>query len=339
LKKVFAVCSCVALGVLIAGCGNRGGGVVATVNGEAITMDEFVGYLKTKERVRVVTNQGMAEARVAETLAYQAMEDMIMRRIVAQLARDEKVFPTDAETINEIEFRKKLSPNFVQLMNAQGMNWERIKEQLRIELATERLLSKGITITDDQLDKFIADNKLDREPATADLIWVFVKTPALRAQVDSDLKSGTSFSTVAARYTEAPRSKEQNCRYPTRVLAQLPDVIRPTVQKTSEGQSTDWVPGDGGWAKFFVEKKAPERKLTLDAAKREFYRREMAKAQGARAKDLDKRITDKLFESDVSVGPKELADLWKIAMERARKDRKVDIPAATGAPAADDSSP
>lgn len=315
---------------LISGCGKSGGATIATVNGDKITEEDFMNYLKTKDRIRVVTQSGVAEARVADTLAYQALEDLVLRRVVLQLAKDEGVEPTDAEVLAEIEFRKKLNPSFVTQLTSNGMTLDRIKEQLKIDLATERLLTKGITVGESEVDKFIKDNKLDVSPATADLVWVFVTSEAKKTEVENQLRSGQNFSTVARSLSEARDVADTNARYGIRVVSQMPQQLQDVVSKTNESSTTDWISGDGGWAKFFVEKKTAEKKEAVTPEKKEYWKRELAKNQGSKAKDLGKRLADYLFGSTVNVEPKDLKGQWEKAFERAKRDRKIDIPAATG---------
>lgn len=315
----------------LGGCGKSSGGSLATVNGDPITMDEFVEYLKTKDRVRVVANNGqVAEARVADTLAFQALQDLVTRKVVHQLAVDEGV-AADAKAVREeIEFRKQLNPNFVPQYTAAGFTLDRIKDQIQVDLDTERLLTKGITVSDAELDALIKDNRLDVTPATADLSWVFVRTQAKRDEVDNELKSGQSFSTVARRLSDASSASDQGARYPIRIVAQMPANLQTAVKATQEGQATDWIKGDGGYGKFYVEKKVGEKKEVLSKAKREYFRRELAKSQGAKAKDIGKRLADYLFGSKVLVEPKDLKSIWDKTIEKAKKERKIEVPSATG---------
>src|SRR5690349_18238479 len=82
----------------LAGCQGGGGSNVASINGEPITMEQFHKYLEAKPEVQVVLENGeVANARVSETLAYQALQDLIRQRMIVQLAKDMKLNPTDDE--------------------------------------------------------------------------------------------------------------------------------------------------------------------------------------------------------------------------------------------------
>ncbi|MBI5707484.1 MAG: SurA N-terminal domain-containing protein [Armatimonadetes bacterium] len=325
---------------LIAGCGGKGaaGGTLANVNGDAISMDDFLNYLKTKDTVRVMTNQGVQQARVAESLGYQALQELVLRKVVVQLSKKEGVYPDDAKVAAEIEFRKKLDPQFVTKATSTGLTLDRIKEQLRVELASEGLLTKGVTVSDAELDQLIQTNKLDVTPAMADLVWVFVLTDTKKKQVDTELLSGQSFTSVARRLSDARDKEETGARFGERVIARMPKPVQDAIAKVAEGGTTAWIAGDGGWAKFYVEKKSADKKEALSPEKRTYFKRELAKSKGAKAKDLDARLADFLLSSDVKVEPKDLQSVWEKAIERAKKDRKVSAPGTspdtgTGAPA------
>ncbi len=304
------------------------------VNGESVTMDEFVEHLKNKGSVRVNTGQGVAELPVADTLAYQGLDDLIKVKLVEQMAKDEGVYPTPADVTKELEFRKKLDPAYVTNQTARGITFGRLKQLLTFQLAQERLVSKGVTVPMEEVEKFIKENPAQfKEPATVDLLWAFVKTEAGKARIDADLKTGQSFSSVAMRYSEAPNARGTNARFAVRAVDQLPPAVKSAVGNTAEGRTTGWVSGDGGWAKFYIEKRTPAKPVEMTLEKKQFVQRELARARGTRASDLVKRLDDKLSEADIKVQQEDLAALWKAARERAAKEKEANTqPAAAVQP-------
>lgn len=318
---------------LLAGCskGDEGGNL-AVVNGDPITMQDFHAYLKTKERVRVVTSNGVQEANVADTLAFQALEELISRQVMIQLAKDEGLFPNAADVTKELEFRKTLNTNYLTALTARGLTLERIKEAITSDLCIERLLTQGVTVTPEEVEQFITENPQQfTEPALCDMLWIFVKSEEAKQNVERQLQSGQGFSTVAIQYSEAPQARQAAGRYGTRVVNQMPESVRKIAEGTAEGSSSAWIEGDGGFAKFYVEKKTAARPMQLDATRKEYIRRELAKARGAQASDLGKRLADRLFESEqnIKIAPKDLQDVWQRALDRAKEQRKVDVPSAS----------
>lgn len=322
------------LSVIAYGCGSSssGGSVVAVVNGEAITTDDFHKYLEAKPTVRVQTGSGIAEARVAESLAFQALQDMIARQVTLQLAADEKVYPTDAEVSKELDFQKKLNPNFLPQLTRSGLTIDRIKDSLLLNLAREKLITKGVTVTMKEAEDYIAANpKAFMEPATADMLWVFVRNSANKAKVDEALKSGQTFSIVASQFSEFPGASEQGGRFPTRQVNQLPVDLQKLVASTPEGRASNWLTMQDGSARFFIEKKSPEKPLEMTPERKELVRRQLAQQRGNQAIDLGKRVLDKLTASKVDVKERSLVEAWNTAFERFKREQKVEVPTGESA--------
>lgn len=319
----------VALAAAIAGCGNKSAKAVATINGEPVTYEDFYYSLSMKPTVRVMTNQGPIEARVAERLDFQALQESILRRITLQLAADEGVKPTDEDVRKEIDFRKNLNAGYITQMQNNGYDLVHIKQLVMLELARERLLTKGITVTKAEAEKFVKDNPSKfKEPATIDMRWILLprqETKALeiqkKAQIKKDLVSGRGFAEVAN--TESAYRANNNM-YPIRIEAQLPKEIKAAATKLNIGQHTDWILTPDGWAIFEVAGKAKEKDVTMNDTKIEGVRRSLALTQGQKTNDLAERIIKKLKASkgNIKVEDKALKDLWKKSFDDFLKSQK-----------------
>lgn len=311
------------------GCGNSEP-PLAIVNGQEITQDEFADYLKQKSRVRVVVNNGVAELPVADTLAFQGLQDLIANTLLKQYATDQGVMPSAKEIADELEFRKKLRPNFVIELTSLGQTLEDIREALSLDLAKENLVTKDVTVTSEEVDKFIKDNPKEfTSPASVKMLGILVTTDADKAKVDNDLGSGQSFSSVAVRYSKFPNAAQTAGDVGERALAQLPAELKKAVDATQVGRSTSWVKLQEGWAKFYINEKKPEKPMSLDQAQKELLRRRLAVQRGSAALDLDKRLVEKLKASKIDVKEKSLQTAWKSAYDRFIKESKVSV----GAPA------
>lgn len=321
-----------ALGLLaLAGCGSKGGGNLATVNGEPITLEQFHKYLEYKPQVQVVVGNGqVAQAQVAGSLGLMAMEDLLRQRLILQMAKDEGVAPTEQDVIKELEFQKKRTPDFVKELQARGLNLGEIRESLAVDIATERLYTKGITVDMAEVEKYIRDNK-DQffEPATVDMLWVFVRDEANKKNVDTELASGQAFAAVAKRYSQLPGAAT-NQRFPQRVVDALPKEIKDMVAKTPESQQSSWLKFTDGWAKFYVERKEARKPINMDDTRKEVLRRQIALERGRKASDLDQRLQERLKAAKIEVQYDDMKDLWKQA-EKRLKDSAVEPKTATKA--------
>src|SRR5688572_22628422 len=113
LKYTFLIAAAIG-SLVIAGCGSRGSEEVANVDGDPITTDDLHKHLETKMSFIVqVPNGGMTTVNVAWTPAFQGLLELVTRKVVMQMAQDEKVYPTEADLDRELNFQKKIDPNYV----------------------------------------------------------------------------------------------------------------------------------------------------------------------------------------------------------------------------------
>lgn len=318
---------------VLSGCGggNDSGPVLATVNGETITMDDFHKYMQGKPTVRVQTANGPAEARVAESLAFQSLQDMIARQVTMQMAKDEGVYPTEAEVTKELEYQKKLTPGFLQNLTQAGLTLDRIKQSLTLNLCREKLITKGVNVTMMEAEEFIKANpKQFTDPPKASLLWAFARSEERKNQIVAALSAGQTFSVVAGQYSEVPGARQQNGRFPQENINAFPADMQKLVNATPEGRATEWLDMADGKAIFFVEKKTAAKPIEMTPEKKEAVRRQLAQQRGAQATDLSKRVLDKLLKSTVDVKERTLVEAWKRAFERFKEEQKVEVPAGPG---------
>lgn len=308
------------------GC-NRGATNVAVVNGEPITEEEFYSYLKVKPEVQITLPNGeTANARVAQSLGFQALQDLVRQRVIVQLAKDMKVEPTEKQVTDEVEFQRKRDGNFVKNLMEQGLTLDQIKESLKVDLAREALLTRGITITTDEVEKYIKDNPRQfEEPELVDALWIFVRDERGRRDVDRALVGGDGFNTVAIRFSQAPGVKEQGGRFPQRVVEAIPSrEVQQILRQTPEGKETDWIRLQDGWAKFKVEDKTAAKKMEITDVDRQWIKRQLAVRQGILANDLDKRLVRKLSDSKIDISVREYKGPWETLIEQMEKSTEAE---------------
>jgi hypothetical protein len=320
LKRLSLLSLAAALPLALIGCGSGEAGPVATVNGEPITSKDFHSYLERKPTVQVMSPDGqVVEAPVARSLAFQGMQDLISRRIMAQMAKDEGVYPTEADIMKELEFQTKRRPDFVKLLTAQGLTLEDIKNDLAIDLTRERLLTKGITVTDEEVDQFITENKQSfMTPETADLLFVVVQNQEQRRTVDKELGEGQMFAAVTKRHSVSPDVRQTGGRFRLNQVAAFPEPLKSAVQKTGERRTTDWIEADGMSYKFYVERKAEAKPIEIDDTMKTLVRRQLAMQRGAKANDLSKRLLDKLKDAKIDIEVRALKEPWEKQIEQLK---------------------
>jgi parvulin-like peptidyl-prolyl isomerase len=331
-KGIFAALPLLA--VVFAGCNNSGGGgkPVAIVNNDPINEMDYFKYLERKRTVLAVTPQGPVDVQVAGSLGLQALRDLVNRRLLIQIAKDQSVSPTEEEIKRELDFQTKRNPQFVKALQSAGMSLTEIRADLSIDLARFKLLTKGITVTPADVDKYIKDNPTEFvSPAQVDLYYIQVSSDQGKKQVDAALKQGTSFPVAASRFSEAPNARTNQGQFPLRVLDQMPDPLQAIIKKAKVGTATDWVPDGGNFLKFFVANRTNEEKIKIDETIRESVRRRIAEERGSQANDLGKSIQEKMRSAKIDVKAEHLAQGWKEAMDQLKAEQASNS-AGTGAP-------
>ncbi len=327
---------------LLSAC-NRGGGgggsdTVAVVNGERISTEDYNRYMTQLAQVRVTTQQGIVPAPVAGgTIGFQALEDMIRRQALLQLAKEEGVYPTDADVENEMKYQTSRRADFLtRLTKEQGLSLDTIKNELRIQLAQEKLVTKGITVSDDQVDRYIKANPNEfREPKRVSLLWISVKDPAKKKQVDDALASSQPFGAVAEQFSEAPNARATKAHFTTDIYDSFSAPLKKLVDATSENRATDWVQDPGGQSlKFFVERKTEARNIEITPVIKETVKRKIALVRGQKGSDLNRKLQTKILAAKVDVPNKALGTTWKTAIDAARATDPTGSSASNVAPTA-----
>jgi parvulin-like peptidyl-prolyl isomerase len=338
MKKIWKL-SFAGSGLIVAlsliGCGGPSGssGALATVNGDNISMQELVEYIQRKPTVIVDTQSGPQLARVTsgQSLGFQAMRDLIVDKIVEQIAKEQGVYPKDSDVAAELDFQQKVADLRPQRLNiakealAAGYSTESFKHQLLVDLCRMRIMTKGITVTPQEVEDYIKtnpDNELFTDPPRIKALMILVprSDEAKKKKVDDALKQGQPFLTVANEYSIDPQARAATWHYHVDNVNQMPPQVRALLEKTAVGASTDWVAANEGFVKFSVEQKTPAKpKDTKDPTVREIVRRSLAAQKGQATIDINGMIQAKLKnagEKGIVIVPHNYQDTWKRVMDQ-----------------------
>jgi len=344
-----------------AGCGGGGGdtSVIATVNGEKITKDQYVKKLETMTTIRAI-NPAQApvqpgqvgQVQVSDSLASQALTSLIDEALTVQTAKDEGVLPSKEDVDQEQRLMESLNPNYVKNLKAMGFTLEEIRRQLLIRLAERNLLIRGVpkkSLADAK--KYIAEHPEEfTVPAMARLRWIVLEDPNLRAEVDRELGSGITFGAVAGKYSTAVNARAENGAFPPgngpqptpQVIPDNPDnPFWKAVKETPKGRMTGWIeiPGNGKmtYVKLLIEDKTEKTVKKLSPAEEEMVRRALEEREARDANDLSNLYLQKLLKAKVEINVPYLKATWEMQMQRikdraARMEEKIGAPAQPSAP-------
>lgn len=325
LKLSYAYAAVAMLTFGAVGCGKKeaaeDNNTFFTINGEKVSTKEYLDFLAQKTTIIVNSSQGPQLAPTTQTVGFQGLQDLVARKVLLQLAKDQGVLPTDAEVTKELDDRTKQQSDLLQRAAQAGYTTEDIKSSIRFDLAREKLLTKGVVVTPTEVDNYIKEKPQEfTEPARATLLYVAVGSAAKKAQVDKDLAGGQSFQTVATHYSEDPRARETGARYAETDVSKMNPELQTIVNKTAPLKTSAWISvGPTMFVKFYVQSKTPAKPIPITPEIKERVRRDLAIQRGQLSTDLEKKQADKLQASEVTVNQPLLAKMWATVAEQAKK--------------------
>lgn len=236
--KAGVLASSVALAAVLAGCnGNKGNsngtigssgtnsGAVATVNGEAIDRDALHAQL---------------EAAYGET----AVRQLIDYTLVTQKLKADKLAVTDAEVNDAINARGVNTPEIADIVKAKGVRYDALQRQMRYQLAIDKLLTKDVKATDDQIKKWFETRRAYYDAPAKAKIGILLSTSkekanTMAAQLKS--KSKTFPELVTAQKTaNDPAAASSIAESPTMIaIDALPKLLKDSLTKLQTGQTSN----------------------------------------------------------------------------------------------------
>lgn len=307
---------------------------VAVINGDAISSKDFVDYLEAKNQVTVNTAQGPKLAKTVGNVGVQALRDLIDRHIILQIAKEDGVYPTDADVQKELDFRNTQAPGYEnEVLTQSGFPLDKLKEDIRFDLAQERIITKGVTVTPAEVDTYIKEHAQEfMTSPKADLLVISVSDSKKVRQIDQELSKGASFQSVAVRYSEAPHARETSAVFPISDVSQMPPQLADLVAKTAPLHATAWIPSGPNFLRFYVQKKTPAGPVKMTDAMKKSLQRQLAVQRGRLTNDIEKRILDKMKTSSIDVTPAGLKRSWDVVFESMKKESDQAAPPAGGPP-------
>lgn len=196
--------------------------VVAVVNKEVITQFELAE--RTSQVQKELQRRGASRLDHSE-IERQVLERLVFEKVQLQYARETGMRVDDLEldrTVNRVAEGNKLSlTEFRQRLEADGIPFDKFREELRNEILLNRLrdreVTSKLTVSAAEIDNLVIEQSEKKEVGTEyDIAHILVRVPeqATPAQVEARraraeevvrrLKEGTDFAQLAATYSDAP---------------------------------------------------------------------------------------------------------------------------------------
>lgn len=287
--------------------------VVAVVNGVEIRGAEYYRRMEFLPGVGRRVGNAIAEA----PPGFLTIDSLINEELILQLAKQKGCSATDAEVQADLLARQQAAPTFVQNWTANGRTMDELKRLVLIELTQFKLATFGVTITDQELERFYKDNPTRFTLLkSAKLRVIAVSEDATRDKVDAALKGGKTFAATAVEFSEdVTRASGGELGKP--VLTMLPKDVQTAIGAIKIGQITAWVKSENVWTKFALEDVYPERLLPLDAPLRAQIRRQLMIDKGAVRNDVSRDIQALRIKSKIDIKEKQFADTYNSLMGRS----------------------
>ncbi len=221
-KRLFIVVCLALLTGVLAACG--GGGTktvpndsVALVNGDSITKVQFNGLMDATAKVAKVNKQPPPKA---GTAAYKATQDRVMAFLVqldefTQKGKALGVDITDKQVEAQLTKVKKQyfggnEAKFEKGLAAQGLTVEIYRLEWRSQLLSQAIytkVTKNVKVTPAAVQLYYTTHKSSYTTAASrDVRHILVNSKSLAEQLETQLKGGADFSTLAKKYSKDPSS-------------------------------------------------------------------------------------------------------------------------------------
>jgi hypothetical protein len=294
---------------------------IAKVNETSLTREEYYRRLETVP-TPVLIGQGQATTAPA---GYTTLVQMVREQVLLQMAKEKGVLPTDKQVDERVEREMKNNPDIKRaITELKVMTLDDFRHQVKIRLAEFNLLTRGVTVTEQETKQFYEQNKKAfYRPTTARVRFVLVQDPRIRQQIDDDLKRGFSFQSIVQKYSQNPAAGIQanegdvplegaiNAR--NQEEAALIQRVRTVLQNAKVGQVTNWVPYGNAQVRMEIITRTSGRQLPFEEVKDNIREGLMLQKGSEKNKDLNAEIARAMLKAKVEI----MSDQWK---ERYQQD-------------------
>jgi len=155
-----------------------------TVNGEEVKGADY--YRRMEFLPGVGKRMGAGFTEVPPGLL--TIDQMVTDLLILQLAKEKGVYPSDIEVTAEMADRNRDNPDLLDIWKNSGRTEDELKNTIRIEMAQFKIVTFGITVTDQEIDRIYKERASEfLIPKQYKLSVVVVVSVADKAAVEEDL--------------------------------------------------------------------------------------------------------------------------------------------------------
>lgn len=255
-----------ALSLLIYGCRKKPEekGIVARVNGEPVTSEEFnkalLPYSPSKEEI--------------PALKRRVLDQLIEKRLELQEARKLELTVTDEELNQRIKETMGSYPKseFVTFLTKEGTTFEEWKDGVRENILLEKLVTfqvyLPIKVSEKEITAYYEEHQEEfKEPERFRIRQILVESQAEAEEILKALGKGEGFEELARKRSLSPdkeRGGDMGYFAKEEMLAEWEEAIG----KLSPGEVSYPVESPYGWHIFKLERVLPPRTVSLPEARK-----------------------------------------------------------------------
>ncbi|HHY47450.1 MAG TPA: foldase [Firmicutes bacterium] len=278
---------CVLLAVIIGSYVYSDMRAVAKVNNRSITWQSFYDNL---------VKQG----------GKQVLTAMIREELIRQAAAKEGIQVSKADVDAEIADLEKQfgSAGGLDMVLAQyGMSRADLENQVRTNLMLEKLATKDVKVTEDELKKYYEEHKSDyREPEKIKARHILVPDEKQAKEILAKLNEGADFVQLAKEKSTDPGTKDKGGDLGYFTRGTMDPAFDKAAFSLKVGETSGVVKSAYGYHIIRVEDRKPEKQLTLDEVRDKVERQ----VKRQKAKPSQEVLAEISSHSKVKINSKEL---------------------------------
>ena len=287
--------------------------VIAKVDGIEIKAAEYYSRMEFLPNVGRLLEGNTFEKSPPGLLTLQLL---IEEKVLLQCAKENSAYPSDAEVKAEMARKEERDPTMYKAAIASGVPAEFLQQQTLIEVAQFKLITKGINITDAQIDAHYKSNQREFTVPKKVKIRLIAASDKAKDDVDKLLSSGKAFSDVAKELSEDISKLDGG------LLGEVPiDEFNPDVKSALEGikigQTTEWIKGNRYFVKFLKESVIPAKLQPLDDKLKRDIRRNLMIDRGMVKNDLEAMLKATRKKMKVELMVPQFGDQFKAFLDRS----------------------
>ena len=291
IKAIFKWGLILSLSYLLMGCSSseteevgNGADVVATVNKEVITREEFQNELKWSKRKYRVDKNDTLDADKNVWLKTNILNELIQESLLRQEAVRQDVKVSSGEFEKYLDqakegYKENTFQRALDIEEISRSQWEnKLKTHLLIKKLIEEVINRKIEIKDEQLSDYFKQHMEEfQKGAQVRTLHIMVETEDEARRISKLIRKGKSFSELAKQHSTSPEGKtggDMGYYEAGQMPKWFDDVFKLKVNKVSDIIRTPF-----GVHIFKVVDKKPERKMSFEESKKKIHTTLLHEAQ------------------------------------------------------------